>query len=168
MQFTKDKFMSVLPKLLARINLLDDAVYELTIKPYKETRSLKANNYSWTLTDKLADTMLVAGVKISKQEMHSEMIFRYGQPMLDDNGQVVMYSSASGINLSDFYPYAKPVGESDLNGKPFTHYKIYRGSHTYTASEFHKFLTGIIAECKEVGIDTDTPEERALLRSLEK
>lgn len=57
-----------------------DKTFELKISEYKEKRSLKANNYSWALTDKLAEKMLVCGVKLSKPEMHSEMIYRYGQP----------------------------------------------------------------------------------------
>ena len=102
---------------------------------------------------------------MSKDEMHAEMIFRYGQVLLDEDGNRVVYSTKQGVKMSEFFPYAKEIGESELDGETFTHYLIYRGSSTYDSREFSIFLSGIIEECKEVGIDVDTPEIKSLLRS---
>lgn len=106
-----------------------DKDFELIIREYKERRSLNANNYSWVLTDKLAEKMLVAGVKLSKDEMHAEMIFRYGQPEYDGD-QSVIISALEGIDLTEYYPYAREIGQGETNGKLFSHWRIYRGSHT--------------------------------------
>lgn len=166
LRFRKTKFNLLLPKILDFIaSLKEDKEYELEIKELRKKRSINANNYSWKLTDELADRLILAGSKITKEECHAEMIFRYGQVMLDENGEQVVYSTSSEVSLPDFYPYAKAIGESVLNGKTFTHYRIYRGSHTYDSFEFSIFLSGIIEECKEQGIDTDTPEIKALLES---
>ena len=94
------------------------------------------------------------------------MIFRYGQVMLDENGEQVVYSTSSEVSLPEFYPYAKAIGESELNGKTFTHYRIYRGSHTYDSWEFSVFLTGIVEECKEQGIEVVSPELKSLLEDF--
>ena len=162
--FKKDKFNFLLPRILEFVNSLeDDKEYEFEIKQHRKKRSLNQNNFSWDLTDQLADKLVLAGVKISKEECHAEMIFRYGQVRLDDNGERVVYSTKQGIKMTDFYPYAKPIGESELNGEMFTHWLIYRGSKTYDSREFAIFLSGIIAECKEQGINTDTPEIKSLL-----
>jgi hypothetical protein len=110
--------------------------------------------------------MVIRGVKLSKEEMHAEMIFRYGQPMVDDNGELVTYSTAQCAKMPEFYPYAKAFGESVLDGKVFTHYRIYRGSHEYTSQEMSVFISGIVEECKEQGIQTETPEEIARMISL--
>ena len=113
------------------------------------------------LTDKLAEVMLVAGVPLSKDEMHAEMIFRYGQVETDRDGNQVWWSTKQNVNVAEFYPYAKNCAESELNGETFTHYRIYRGSHTYDTHEMRMFITGIVEECKQQGIPTETPEEIA-------
>lgn len=166
LEFTKEKFTHLLGSVLDYINSLADGEYTLTIDKKKKPRSLRSNNYSWLLTDKLSDVMVIRGVKISKEEMHSEMIFRYGQPLLDENGEVVIYSTSQGVKMPEFFPYAKEIGTSELNGKLFTHYKIYRGSHEYTSQEMSVFISGIVEECKEQGIPTETPEEIARMISL--
>ena len=166
LSFKKGTFNLLLPRILDFIASLDgEKNYELEIKQIRKKRSLNANNYSWKLTDELADRLVLCGGKISKEECHAEMIFRYGQVMLDEKGDQVVYSTASEIPLPEFYPYAKAIGESELNGKTFTHYRIYRPSHTYDSFEFSIFLSGIIEECKEQGIDTDRPELKALLEA---
>lgn len=164
LRFRKGAFNLLLPKILDFIATLDeDKEYEFEVKQQRKKRSLNANNYSWKLTDELADKLIVAGVKLSKEECHAEMIFRYGQVLLDENGEQVTYSTAQEVVLPDFYPYAKEIGESELNGKTFKHYRIYRGSHTYDTREMSIFISGIVEECKEQGIDTDTPEIKSLL-----
>lgn len=163
--FKKERFVHLLPTILNFINTLDDKDYELEIKKYRKKRSLNANNFSWKLTDELADRLIVAGVKLSKEECHAEMIFRYGQVLLDENGEQVCFSTKQGVKLPEFYPYAKQIGESELNGEKFTHYRIYRGSHTYDTREMSIFISGIVEECKEQGINTDTPELKALLEA---
>ena len=48
-----------------------DCEIELTVKKYSEKRSLSANNFSWALTDQLAEVMLKGCVELSKDEMHA-------------------------------------------------------------------------------------------------
>ena len=154
----------LLPRILDFIQTLDeDKEYRLEIKKEPKIRSLVSNNYSWALTDQLSDVLVLAGVKLSKDEMHAEMIFRYGQVLLDNKGEQVIYSTCNGVALNEFFPYAKEIGESELNGKLFKHYRIYRGSHTYDSREMAIFISGIVEECKEQGIDVDTPDMKALL-----
>ena len=162
--FKKDKFNLLLPRILDFISTLEEGKdYNLEIKQHRKKRSLNANNYSWKLTDELADKLILAGVKLSKEEVHAEMIFRYGQPMLDENGLPITVSVLQGVKITDFYPYAKEIGTGTVKGKDFTHYRIYRGSHSYDTREMSIFISGIVEECKEQGIDTDTPEIKALL-----
>lgn len=162
--FKKGKFNLLLPRILDFISSLDEEKdYDLEIKQRRKKRSLNANNYSWKLTDELADKLILAGVKLSKEEVHAEMIFRYGQLMLDENGLPYTISVLKGVNVTDFYPYAKEIGTGTVKGKEFTHYRIYRGSHTYDTKEMSVFISGIVEECKEQGIDTDTEEIKSLL-----
>ena len=56
------------------LNGMGDKVYNCIIKPFRKKRSLNANNYSYLLSDKLADAL-----RISKEECHFLMLKRYGQ-----------------------------------------------------------------------------------------
>ena len=143
----------------------DDKEYELSIKEYKGLRSKRANDYSWVLTNKLAEKMLICGVKLSKQEMHAEMIHRYGQFDLDDEGYPNFIKALSNIDVTEHIQYSFPEGV-DEDG--YTIWSIYRGSHTYNRSEMSLFIKGIVEECKEQGIETKTPEEIARMISLMK
>jgi len=164
--FKKDKFPFLLPRIMEYINTLDsEKEYDIEIKERRKKRSLNANNYSWKLTDELADKLILAGAKLSKEECHAEMIFRYGQVMTDENGEQVIISVRQGVKVTDFYPYAKEIGTGTVKGKEFTHYRIYRGSHTYDTREMSIFISGIVEECKEQGIDTDLPEIKALMEA---
>ena len=163
-KFKKSRFNLLLPKILEFVANLDEGKdYTFEIKQQRQKRSLNANNYSWKLTDELAEKLLVAGIKLSKEECHAKMIYDYGQPLLDENGIPIVVTVLKGVKVTDFYPYAKEIGTGTTNGKEFTHYRIYRGSHTYDTKEMSIFISGIVEECKEQGIDTDTPEIKAIL-----
>lgn len=70
--------------------------------------------------------------------------------------------------MTDFYPYAQAVGQKVRAGQTYTIWRIYRGSHTYDKSEMNLFIKGIVEECRELGIQTETPEEIARMISLMK
>ena len=162
--FKKKNFNLLLPQVLNFVAALDeDKDYEINIKGVSKKRSINQNDFAWSLTDKLSDKLVLAGVKLSKEECHAEMIFRYGQVMVDGDGKRVVYSTKQGIKMTDFFPYAKPIGESVLDGETFTHWLIYRGSKTYDTKEFSIFLTGIIEECREQGIEVDSAQVKSLL-----
>lgn len=163
--FKKPKFnLHVLPQVLNFVAALDeDKDYEINIKGVSKKRSINQNDFAWSLTDQLSDKLVLSGVKLSKDECHAEMIFRYGQVMLDGKGERVKLSTKQDVNIAEVFPYAKPIGESELNGETFIHYLIYRGSKTYNTKEFSIFLTGIIEECREQGIEVDSAQVKSLL-----
>jgi hypothetical protein len=127
---------------------LADMVYQCTIKPFKAKRSLNANNYSWLLSDQLADAL-----KISKEDCHFLMLKHYGQKTVVsviEEGREILEKAAD---------YLEQFGESEMNGKTFYHYKIWKGSHNFDSREMAIFIDGIVTECKEQGIQTETPDE---------
>jgi hypothetical protein len=127
---------------------LTDIIYQCTIKPFKAKRSLNANNYSWLLSDQLADAL-----KISKEDCHFLMLKHYGQKTVVsviEEGREILEKAAD---------YLEQFGESEMNGKTFYHYKIWKGSHNFDSREMAIFIDGIVTECKEQGIQTETPDE---------
>ena len=123
------------------------------IKEKKRRRSLNANAYAWLLIGKLADVL-----RISKDECYILMLKRYGQSE--------MVSVVSEIDVRGYFKYYEEVGKTFLQGKNFTHYRVYKGSSEYDTREMSILVDGIVSEAKEVGIDVITPDELEKIKSL--
>lgn len=123
------------------------------IKEKKKKRSLTANSYYWSLLNQLASVM-----RMDNQECHFLMLKRYGQ--------YEVVSIRSDVSLHDYFKYYEEIGKGKVNGKEFTHYKIYKGSSQMDSKEFAILLDGVRSECEEVGIPTLTPSEIAQLKFI--
>lgn len=152
------------PQLTLEINELNDfklIVDELKdkdklsidVKPHREKRSLNSNAYAWLLIGKIADI-----VRAGKDEIYLQMLKRYGQSEL--------ISVLSHIPIEHYVKYYEEAGESKLNGKMFTHYRVYKGSSDFDSREMSIFIDGVVSEAKELGIQTETPDEIAKMKSL--
>lgn len=123
------------------------------IKEKKKKRSLTANSYYWSLLNQLASVM-----RMDNQECHFLMLKRYGQ--------YEVVSIRSDVSLHSYFKYYEEIGKGTVNGKEFTHYKIYKGSSQMDSKEFAILLDGVRSECEEVGIPTLTPSEIAQLKFI--
>jgi hypothetical protein len=152
------------PMLMLEVNELNDfkllvdemnGCEKLTIeiKPYREKRSLNANNYAWKIITEIGNVL-----RASKDEIYLIMLKRYGQSDL--------VSVLSHIPVSHYFKYYEEAGESKLNGRLFTHYRVYKGSSEYDSREMSIFIDGVVSEAKELGIQTETPDEIARLKAL--
>lgn len=132
-----------------------NGVEKLSVKidRYRERRSLNANNYAWKLLTEIANV-----IRANKEEVYLTMLKRYGQSEI--------ISVLSHIPIKEYVKYCEEAGESELNGKLFKHYKVYKGSSDFDSREMSIFLDGVVSEAKELDIDTRTPEEIANLKSL--
>lgn len=129
-----------------------EKLYE--IKEKKSKRSLTANAYYWSLLNQLASVM-----RASSEEVHFMMLKRYGV--------CEVVSVRSDIKVDGYFRYYEAIGQSDLDGKEFTHYKIYKGSSEMNSKEFSILLDGLISECEGVGIPTLTKTEVERLKYIE-
>lgn len=152
------------PMLTLQINELNDfkslvddmnqvEKLSIEIKPFRAKRSLNANNYAWLLLTEIADAL-----RASKEEIYLIMLKRYGQSEL--------ISVLSHIPIEHYVKYYEEAGESKLNGKLFKHYRVYKGSSEYDSREMSIFIDGVVSEAKELGIQTETPDEIARMKSL--
>lgn len=133
---------------------LKDKELEITVKPYRQKRSLDQNSYSWVLIGKIADKL-----RTSKDEVYLTMLRRYGQggviKVLPNTEQAVLSA------LKYYEPHEKLYTETEK------YYRVWAGSSGYNTEEMTIFLDGIISEAKELGIETLTPNELLDMRSLE-
>lgn len=135
---------------------------DLKIKVNKVTRprSLDANAYFHVLCDKLR-----LKLNISMAHMKNILITSYGQIEYISEGQALIYKTNAPIE------YIQELEEAHMKfmkqGEDGAYwYKVYRGSHTYDSHEMHLLLEGTIAEAKEQGIETKTPDEIRRIESL--
>ena len=123
------------------------------IKEYHKKRSLNANAYAWALIGKIADVL-----RNSKDEIYLEMLKKYGQ------SEIV--SVLSDINVTGYFKYFEEIATVKLQGKNFTHYKVFKGTSEYNTVEMAVFIDGVISEADELGIDTLPPNEVEKIKSL--
>lgn len=131
-------------ELIAWLTQQPEKKYE--VKEYHEKRSLSANAYAWALINKIANAL-----RKSKEDVYFQM--------LKDYGQSEFVSVRSDINVSGYFKYYEAYGTAILQGKEFTHYKIWKGSSEYDSREMSILIDGIIQEAQNLGIETRTPEE---------
>ncbi len=124
----------------------------IEVKPYREKRSLNANAYAWKLIGEIADATNAA-----KDEIYFLMLKRYGQSDL--------VSVRSHINVDGYFKYYEEAGTSLLQGKDFTHYRVYKGSSEFDTREMSVLIDGIVSEAKNLGIQTETPNQIAEMKS---
>lgn len=130
----------------------DKEKLSIEVKPYREKRSLNANAYAWKLIGEIADA-----VRASKEEVYLMMLKRYGQSEL--------VSVLAHIPVAGYFKYFTEQGESTLNGKQFKHYRVYKGSSEFDTREMSILVDGIVSEAKNLGIQTETPDQIAEMKS---
>ena len=118
-----------------------------TIAKKADPRGLRANSYAWALIEQLA-----AKLKTDKESVYEEMIRRYGvgESYIDEAGNEckVLFSLRDGVPPRLVARHYAEIGTGYIEGKKFIH----------AASFSAGTLDGIISECEELGIKTDSPD----------
>lgn len=138
------------------LNMVDElhgADITVKIDKYRERRSLNANAYAWCLIGKIGNA-----IRQSKDDVYFQMLKRYGQSE--------MISVIAHIPIGEYVKYCEEAGESTLNGKLFKHYRVFKGSSEFDTKEMSIFIDGIVSEAQALGIQTDTPDQIAKMKSL--
>lgn len=132
-----------------------DTIWDIKIDKHRNKRSLDANNYSWALQTEIANEL-----RLSKEEVHFEMLKSYGQ-----RDYITMLAD---VNISDYYNYYEEISTYRKNGNTFKSYMIYRGTHTYNSKEMAIFIDGLVQEAKQLDIETlEDKEIRELIKYME-
>lgn len=123
------------------------------VKEHKPKRSLNSNSYLWELCTRIADTL-----RVTKEEVYVQELKRYGQSDL--------VSVKSEIDVKGYFKYYEEAGTSKLNGKDFTHYRVFKGSSEYDSREMAVLIDGVVQDAEELGIETLPPHEVEKLKTL--
>lgn len=133
----------------------------LEINEYKKRRSINANSYFWTLLDKLSEML-----QNTKEELYRQFIRDYGLwadvPLrklpkntckVDDPVATIM----TGWKRQGVGWLAEIVSETAEEATV----RFYYGSSVYNGRQMKRLIDAVVDECKEMGIETRTPEEIA-------
>ena len=134
-----------------------DKKLSIEIKLYRGKRSLDANAYFHVLIGKIAEVLT-----ISKAKAKNITICKYGQPQFLPDGEIMIYKTNAPVDfmLELESIHSIPVKYTD----DATFYKIYRGSSTYDTKEMSLLIDGTVADAKELGIETATPDEIRIMK----
>lgn len=159
--FRPAEALTVIGKLTAFLPTLSDRKYVLEIKEHREKRSLDSNGYAWVLLSKLAYAMTKEAqgdIAYSKDDMYLIMLERYGQSFL---------AKIPNRDVEDFKRSVQYFKEHEkLFDENAVYFRVFVGSSNYNTEEMSLFINGIVAECKGLGIPTETPEEQARMLGL--
>ena len=155
-KFTK-KTLNTVNYWLKALTLKDEKEYEICIKEVKKKRSINANNYCWALISQIANLL-----KIPKEDVYRGYIRDIGVSKTMEVNEEAVPIMVKSWNMHgtgwivDVLDHGKHEGFKLLN--------IYFGSSCYDTEQMSRFIDAIVTDCKELGIETATPQELALLK----
>lgn len=163
-------FISGVPKVTLSINeknaflqgydeLKDLDKLSIEIKPYRERRSLDANAYCWKLINELAERL----------NRPPNEIYRAAIRDVSGNSEIVCVKDAAVKKLRQGWSkngigWQSETFPSKLDG--CTNVILYYGSSEYDTKQMSQLIDIIVQECKDQGIQTETPNRIAELKSL--
>ena len=140
----------------ADFDRLKDAELDVEIKKHRNRRSLSANAYFHVLVNKIA-----AERGDSDEAAKAALVVEYGALAKDADGLTVGFKLPATVDVSTIYPYVKCFDTREENGKLFKCYLVYKQTHLMDSKEMTRLIDGTIEVAKELGIETDTPEQLA-------
>lgn len=135
---------------------LKEADVEVSIKKWRAKRSNDANAYFHVLVNAIA---MARG--LSDEEVKRDLVVQYGTLARDDDGQIVGFKLPSSVDVDAIYPYTRLYKQVEESGKAFNCYLVFKHSSDMDSKEMTHLIDGAIQVAQELGIDTDTPEQRS-------
>lgn len=138
---------------------VDGKEYEAVIKRKRAKRSLDANAYCWVLCRKIAEK-----IGATDAEVYGKCILDYGVTAIKPeekglvNDLVRMWDGMGIGNSHDI------LGDSKIDG--YVNVKYYYGSSQYNTQQMARLIDGIVYEAKNLGIQTETPDEIERMKAM--
>lgn len=128
-----------------------EKLLSIRFKIFRNRRSNNANAYCWVLCTQIANVL-----RLDKDAVYEKMLKQYGQSQL--------ISVRADITILGYIKYFEEAGSSVLNGKEFTHFRIFKGSSEYDTEEMCILLDGIVQEAEALSIPVLSDRELSLLK----
>lgn len=137
---------------------LKDGDVRIEITKYRNRRSLDANAYLWVLIDKLAFVL-----NRTKEEIYKEAIRDIGGV-----SEIVCVKDEAVDRLCEGWRrngigWQTDTMPSKLDG--CTNVILYYGSSSYDTKQMSNLIDTLVEDCKQLGIETMTPDQIAALEA---
>lgn len=147
------------------VGAMADRPYIAQIREKRGRRSLDANAYCWVLLDKLAVELSKGGVHKSPEEVYRDYIPHVGGnskilPIREDaiDGWMRIWGAGrTGWVCEDMGECQTLLGYHNI--------RCFYGSSIYDTAQMSRLLDLIIQDCRQLGIETKTPDELALMKA---
>ena len=153
---------------LEELEKLQGIELNLNLKKWHKPRSLDSNGYAWKLLGLLAEKLDTSAYELYEHYLRE-------QPKLyeDKDGKHITVTIPASVPISEISIRPKDGSEglhwlfykSSTDGR-FNSYIRIRGSSSFDSAEMTHFIANIVFDCKEQGVDTETPDEIARLKAL--
>lgn len=130
--------------------------YTVTIKEWREKRSLDANAYFHLLVGKIADVM-----HLGFEDVKTNLVTEYGTVWRDNDGMKIGFKLPVSADVNQIYRYAKWFDTRTEGGVEFNCYIVFKQTHLMDSKEMSRLIEGTVQEAQNLGIETLTPEELA-------
>lgn len=135
---------------VARLRSMPDQDLEVTVGKYKAKRSLNANAYMWTLLDKLA-----AKLHADREELYMRYVKHYGiwcdVTLLANKARTIM----TGWERQGLGWKTEIIQANDKT----VDVRLYYGTSVYNSEQMRRVIDAVVEDCKDMDIETRTPEE---------
>lgn len=142
-----------------------EKVLRVKVTQYRKQRSRSQNSYYWEL---LTQTAVKLGCSTSR--LHNEMLQVHPRPWVI-GGKVahvpIPNTDEAWDQAMEAQDYHIKPGSQVVTGTDGVEYRtwtVLRGSSSYDTEEMTVLLNDLIATAKEVGVETETPDEIARMR----
>ena len=158
---TRDKFA------IMKLKEYREDILSIDIAKKKGKRSLNANAYYWVLADEIAKELSKTESRpYTSMDVYKEHIMDVGAFYMRPVKQREVEKFTGIWESKGLGWICDDMGESKLDG--YQVMKCYYGSSSYDTEQMTRLINLAVADAKELGIETMTPEEIANLLSLEK
>lgn len=122
---------------------------------HRNRRSLDSNAYAWVLMQKIAEA-----INSDRWAVYLDMLQKYSREFT-----FVICKENAIDKLKELYRTTIDLGEVNVNGTEGHQMQVFFGSSTFDTKAMSVFIDGIVSECKELGIETLTPDELARMNA---
>lgn len=137
---------------------LKDFDLDFTIKKYRKKRSLNANAYCWELIGQLSEKTNLPSLEIYRNAIREVGIYKDFDDMEESQAKTLCAAwGRLGLGwITEQLDYAEDGDRVII--------RCYYGSSSYNTAQMSRLIYYIVADCKEIGIETKTPAELAILK----
>ena len=157
-QFDKGDLPRV-QELADKLRELSNGEIDIEVRQHKEKRSLDSNAKCWLLIGKMAKVMGLTPIEVYRHEIQDMPTYDILPVRNDAVDRFRKNWESQGTGW-----ICDSLGASKFPN--YTNLKCHYGSSTFNTKEMSDFIDKIIMDCKELGIQTDSPDEIERMKQL--